>query len=301
MPDLSKYILHLSSSLNTWASPCSSCGHRAMQGCDRRRRNLWPHLHDTPEKHCHFFYFSAITCYPSDTSVKVSTKQNKPLSEPCGNSPNNFKQGPKLNIKPQSFGVPKSSVSVIYCNLANHPKTQASKQQLMASHNSEVTSSIPCGVGQGPSHSYIYLVAEQELDHPRKPHSYSQELVLTVSWTTQVFSMRHLSPHGDSSSRASPPWFFSPAGWPGFPYIVAAGIQKSKSKTATPSKLGPELAQHHFFVFGILLVRTSHKASSTQGGWGFGRQAATLVGVACDTQEKEELLCSYFGRLSTTP
>lgn len=27
-----------------------------------------------PEKHCHFFYFSAITCYPSDTSVKVSTK-----------------------------------------------------------------------------------------------------------------------------------------------------------------------------------------------------------------------------------
>ena len=92
-------------------------------------------------------------------------------------------------------------------------------------------------------------------------------MVLTVSWTTQVFSTRHLSPHGDSSSRASPPWF-SPAGWPGFPYIVAAGIRKSKSKTATPSKLGPELAQHHFFVFGILLVRTSHKASPTQGGWG---------------------------------
>lgn len=107
MPDLSKYILRLSSSLYTWASPSSSCGHRAMQGCDRRRRNLWPHLHDTPEKHCHFFDFSAITCYPSDTSVKVSTKWNKPLSEPCGNSPNNFKQGPKLNIKPQSFGAPK--------------------------------------------------------------------------------------------------------------------------------------------------------------------------------------------------
>lgn len=30
-----------------------SCGHRAMQDCDKRGRNWWPHLHDNPEKNCH--------------------------------------------------------------------------------------------------------------------------------------------------------------------------------------------------------------------------------------------------------
>ena len=48
-----------------------------------------------------------------------------------------------------------------------------------------------------------------------------------------------------------------------FPILWQLESKKSKSKTATPSKLGPELAQHHFFVFSILLVRTSHKASPT--------------------------------------
>ena len=165
----------------------------------------------------------------------------------------------------------------------------------MASHNSEVTSSIPYGVGQGPSHSYIYLVAEQELDHPRKPHSYSQELVLTVSWTTQFFFMWYLSPYGDSSSRASPPWFFSVAGWPGFPYIVAAGIQKSKSKTATPSKLGPELAQHHFLSSVFYWLEQVTRPAQLKMGGVFGRQAATLVGVECIHRKRRNCCAAILG------
>ena len=85
-----------------------------------------------------------------------------------------------------------------------------------------------------------------------------------------------------------------------FPILWQLESKKSKSKTATPSKLGPELAQHHFFVFSILLVRTSHKASPTQDGWGVWEIGCNSGRSGMHTQEKEELLCSYFGRLSTT-
>ena len=75
---------------------------------------------------------------------------------------------------------------------------------------------------------------------------------------------------------------------------------KEQEQNCHSLKTSPRAGSASLFVFSILLVRTSHKASPTQDGWGVWEIGCNSGRSRMHTQEKEELLCSYFGRLSTT-
>lgn len=123
-------------------------------------------------------------------------------------------------------------------------------------------SSVPRGVSWGHSHSCINLVAEQLLEKLRRPHSYGQDLVLTVSWATQFFSVQPLSPYSDSCSRASLHGSSHQQDCLDFPTPWQLGSKRERAKLPLPQNQAQNWLGITFFAFSILLVKASHKVSS---------------------------------------